>query len=336
MAIALNSVLQGTGQICGGTDSPALRLSPPFQIANVISLVYHSIRLSFAIDLPYKIALSVVADRAGLYDNRAGITEPERHFFFRLLVFIFGALPTVIKALAIHGDRVSCLLVLGFFIPFLGLEFIKWLAPPPTLSRLAEATRVQATRTPAEKKLGVTPFRQLVAYFALTIHINLCLETVNVALMKSIFEAKPLETNRFITRFSSLVAMVVPVSLKVYEWAPENMRSFLVMLTLFVGGIILFLIVVQELIGVWGHWSDIATNFLAITVTTTGTLAHFFVYLRSTSTTLCQLFDGEERHKQSFLEQWTALWTVGCIFLYYGYLYDPSGTYKPAWTDWLP
>ena len=121
VAIALNSVLQPTDQICGGTDSPALRLSPLFQIANAISLIHHSVRLSFAIGLPYRTALGVVAERAGLYENRSGITEPERHFYFRALVFIFGALPTLVKALAIQGDPVSYLLVLGFFVPFLVL-----------------------------------------------------------------------------------------------------------------------------------------------------------------------------------------------------------------------
>ena len=107
VALALNSVLQPAGQICGGTDSPALRLSPPFQIANTLSLIYRSVRLSFAIDLPFRTAVGVVAERAELYDIRSGITEPERHFFFRVLVFIFGALPAFIKALAIQGDRVS-------------------------------------------------------------------------------------------------------------------------------------------------------------------------------------------------------------------------------------
>ena len=106
VAIALNSVLQPAGQICGGTDSPALRLSPTFQIANAISLIYHSVRLSFAVGLPYRTALGVIVDRARLYERRSGNKEPERQFYFRLLVFIFCDLPTLVKALAIQGDRV--------------------------------------------------------------------------------------------------------------------------------------------------------------------------------------------------------------------------------------
>ncbi len=325
VALALNSVLQPAGQICGGTDSPALRLSPPFQIANALSLIYHSVRLSFAIGLPFRIALGVVAERARLYP------EPERQPLFRALVFVFGALPTLIKALAIRGDRVTYWLVLGFFVPFVVRELIERLAVPPTMPRLAEASRM-----PAEKRLAVDLFRLMVALLALAIHINLCLETLNLALMKSIFEAKPFKMNSFINKFSSLVATVASSPLKLYELAPKDKRSAQVALLLGIGSFILLYTTFLETIHIWGRWSEIATTVLAIAVATTGTLAHLFIYLRFTSTTLRQLFSGENRHKQKFMEQWVALWTVTCIFLYYGYLYDASGTYKPAWTEWLP
>ena len=211
------------------------------------------------------------------------------------------------------------------------LELIERLAKRPTLARLAEATRM-----PAEKKLAVIVFEMMVAPVALSVHVDFCLETVNLALMKSMFEAKPFKMNRFITKFSSLVAAVGPLSLKVYESAPRDMRSLLVVLTLGVGSIILLHITFIEILRIWGRWSEIATTVLAIAVASVGTLAHLFVYLRFTSTTLRQLFSGEDRHKQKFMEQWIALRTVTCIFLYYGYLYDASGTYKPAWTEWLP
>lgn len=325
VALALNSALQPAGQICGGTDSPALRLSPPFQITNALSLIYRSIRLSFAIGLPYRTALGIVAERARLYP------EPERQPFFRALVFVFGALPTLIKALAIRGDRVSYGLVLGFFVPFVVLELIERLAVRPTVDRLAEATRM-----PAEKRLAVDIFRMMVALLALAIHITICLETLNLALIKSIFEAKPFKLNSFINRFSSLVATVASSSLKLYESAPKDKRSLLVALSLSIGSFILLCTTFQVTINMWGRWSEIATTVLAVAVATTGTLAHLFLYLRFTSTTLRQLFSGKNRHKQKFMEQWVALWTVTCIFLYYGYLYDASGTYKPAWTEWLP
>ena len=331
VAIALNSVLQPAGRICGGTDSPALRLSPPFQIANAFSLIHHSVRLSFAIGLPFRIALGVVKEQAGLYDNRSGITEPERHFYFRMLVFIFGALPTLVKALAIRGDLVSCLLVLGFFVPFVVLESIERLAKPPTLARRAEATRM-----PAEKRIDVIPFRVMAAVFASMLHIDLCLETMRRALMKSMFEAKPFETSRIISGFSSLIAITVPMLLKFYESAPKDARPLLMFLLLINYSGLLLYITIDETIHMWGRWSEIATTILAIAVAITGTLAHLFVYLCFTSTTLRQLFSGENMHKQKFMEQWIALWTVACIFLYYGYLYDASGTYKPAWTEWLP
>ncbi|KAL8745667.1 MAG: hypothetical protein Q9190_002207 [Brigantiaea leucoxantha] len=331
VALALNSVLQPAGQICEGTDSPALRLSPPFQIANALGLIYHSVRLSFAIDLPFRIAVGVVAERAGLYYNRSGITEPERHFFFRALVFIFGALPALIKALAIQGDRVSYALALDFFIPFVVLELIERLAKRPTLARLAEATRM-----PAEKGLAVIVFKYMVVLLASSIHIDFCLETVNLALTRSMFEVELFKMNRFIARFSPLAAAVGSMSLKIYESAPKDTRSQLVVLILGTGSIILLHVSFLEIIRIWGRWSEIATTVLTIAIAITGTFAHLFVYLRFTSTTLHQLFSGENMHKQKFVEQWIALWTVTCTFLYYGYLYDASGTYKPAWTEWLP
>ena len=331
VAIALNSVLQPAGQICGGTDSPALRLSPPFQIANAISLIYHSVQLSFAIDLPFRTALGIVKEETELYKERSGITEPERHIYFRILVFIFGALPTMVKALAIQGDRVSYLLVLGFFVPFLVLESIEQLAKKSTPARRAEARTM-----PAKKKIDVMVFRVMTALFALTIHIGLCLETVKLALMKSMFEAKPFEMSRIIGGVSPLIAVTVPMSLKFYESAPSDARRLLVILLRIYGTVIPLFIATVETIRLWGRWSEFATTILAIAAAIFGTLAHLFVYLRFTSTTLRQFLSGENRYKQKFMEQWIALWTVTCIVLYYGYLYDASGTYKPAWTEWLP
>ena len=75
---------------------------------------------------------------------------------------------------------------------------------------------------------------------------------------------------------------------------------------------------------------------LTLALAITSTLTHLFLYLRFTSTKLRELFIGKNRHKQKFTEQWTALWTVACIFLHCGYLFDASVTYKPAWTEWLP
>lgn len=118
VALALNSLVQPAGKICGGTTSPALRLSPPFQVAKVISLIYHSVRLSFAIDQPFREVVGVVVEQASLYHD---ITEPERRSYFRVFVFIFGALPAFIEAMAIQGDPVSYCLALGFFVPYLAL-----------------------------------------------------------------------------------------------------------------------------------------------------------------------------------------------------------------------
>ena len=331
VAIALNSVLQPAGQICGGTESPALRLSPPFQIANAISLIYHSVRLSFAVGLPFRTALGVISDRARLYEKRSGKKEPERHFYFRLSVFVFGALPTLVKALAIQGDRVSSLLVLGYFVPFLVLESIELLREKPNIERLAEALRM-----PEKMNTDVIIFRLMMDFLALALHIELCLQALSLALMKSIFEATPSKMNGIIRGFSPIVAITIPISLKVYEKAPKDKRSPLVILILFVGSVLLLLKTTLESINMWGRWFEIATTILSIAFFTTGTLAHLLVYLRFTSTKLCQLFSGEDRHTRKFMEQWIALWTVACIILYYGYLYDASGTYKPAWTEWLP
>lgn len=187
--------------------------------------------------------MGVVAERAGLDYKPSGITEPERHFFPRVLVFIFGALPTVIKALALQRDRISYWLLLGFFIPFLILEFIERLAKPPTLARLANATRI-----PVQKKLGVTISRQMATLFALTFHNDLYLEIVNLALIKSIFKANPFKSNRFITRFSTLIAIIVPLSLEIYELALKDKRSQLAILSLSIDYLILFNTAFKEII----------------------------------------------------------------------------------------
>ena len=207
VALALNSLLQPAGKICGGTTSPALRLSPPFQIANALSLIYHSIRLSSAIDQPFREAVGAVVEQASLYH---GITEPERRSYFRAFVFLFGALPAFIKTMAIQGDWVSYCLALGFFVPYLLLEFIERLAKQPTWASRAEM--------PPEKIKGVTNFRQLVALLALGLHIYSCQVIMNFALMKSMFEAKSFEPNDIDT-FCPVVAFLGRVVLEIYDQA---------------------------------------------------------------------------------------------------------------------
>lgn len=182
----------------------------------------------------------------------------------------------------------------------------------------------------AEKNLAV------IALCALSIHVGFCLETMNLALMKSMSKAKPIQTNSFITKVSSVLASIGPLSLKSYELLPTDMRSQLVVFILSIGSLVLVLMTFQETLRMWGRWSGVVTTILALAVAITGTLAHLFVYLRCTSTTLRRLSNGENSHKQKFFEQWIALWTVTCFFLYYGYLFDASGTYKLAWTEWLP
>ena len=168
------------------------------------------------------------------------------------------------------------------------------------------------------------------------LHVYLCLETMKLALMKSIFEAKPFEMRVEISTFPALIAGFVTGSLKFYESAPKDDRPTVLFITLLYCGALLLFITIVGATQMWGRWSEIATSILAIAVAITGTFTHLFVYLRLTSTTLLQLFSGENRHNLKFMEQWIALWTVSCIFLYYGYLYDASGTYQPAWTWWLP
>ena len=324
VALALNSIVQPAGQICGGTDSPALRLSPPFQIANALSLIYHSVRLSYAIDQPFREAVGVVAEQAHLY---YGIAEPERRSYFRAYVFIFGALPAFIKAMAIQGDRLSYWLALGFFVPYLVLEFIDLLRKPPSWDSRADM--------PADTSLNVIVFRLFAAVLALGIHVDFCMEMIKSTLRKTILGTKAFEADTLISTIAPLIAIYGGGMLKFYEWAPKHMHFLLLGISLIVtfcllGGAFI------ETIKMWGRWSEVAITVLALTVAITGTLAHLFIYLRSTSIKPRQFISGENRHKQKFFEQWIALWTVTCIFLYYGYLYDASGTYKPAWTEWLP
>ena len=220
---------------------------------------------------------------------------------------------------------------MSYFVPFLVLETIKQLREKPTIERLAETLTM-----PEKKSTDVIIFRVMVGFLALALHIEVCLETLGLALMKSMFEAKPSKMNGIIRVFSLIVATTIPISLKAYEMAPKDRHSPLVILILFVGSGVLLNTTIMEARGMGARWSEIATTILSIAFTTTGSLAHLFVYLRFTSTTLRQLFSGEDRHTRKFMEQRTALWTVACIFLCYGCLYDASGTYKPSWTEWLP
>ena len=293
--------------------------------------MHHSVRLSYAKKVPFPTALRVVVRRAVLYQN---VREPESRSFFRAAVFVFGALPTMIKAVTIRGDRVSNWLVLAYFVPFVILELIQRVSELPTLARSAEATY----RMLKETNRAVVAFGLIAALFALAIHIDLCLETLDRALGKAMFGADPLswQNGQFIALFSALVAAVVSSSLEIYEFAPKDVRWQLLLITVGIRSVLVLHNSVLEVLQVLGHWSKLASTVSAIAFAITGTLAHSFVYLLFTSTTLSQFFRGEGERKQRFMEQWIALWTVACIFLYYGYLYNAAGTYQPAWTEWLP
>ena len=142
--------------------------------------------------------------------------------------------------MAIQGDRVSYCLALGFFVPCIVLESIDLLGNQPTWD--------SRTVMPAEKRDAVMVLGLMAAFFALALHIDLCLETMNFALKKSMFEAKLLEPSKFIKRFSPLVAAIGSAALKVYEMAPKDMRSQLVGITLFVGSSILLYAAVLDFI----------------------------------------------------------------------------------------
>lgn len=123
-----------------------------------------------------------------------------------------------------------------------------------------------------------------------------------------------------------------------YIWAPTD-RPLAVGIIQRSGDYILAALLVAHImptIVASGRWSEFATIPLAIAISIAGTSAHLAVYLSFKSTTLWRTFRGGSEHDQKLLEQSIALWTVVCIFVYYGLVYDASGTYKPAWTEWLP
>lgn len=332
VALALNSLVQPAGQICGGTDSPALRLSPLFQVANAFALVYYSVRLSFGRGLPLREAMGAVAEEARLYH---GTKAPERRFYFRAILFIISALPAFVKAMAIRGDPVSTGFALSFFVPFLVLECIQLLSKQPT--------RDSRTKMPSETMLWVTRnfeigFGAIVRLTAFTFHLGYCLETMKSALMRSMLAANTFQQNRSIAGLSSAVAGTSTMMLMVYESAPKQDRTVLLVLALssagcFVGSMA-FVNTITLSLG--RRQPEFSITTLAFIIASTGTLAHLSIYLCLTSTILHTLSSGEVRHKKRFFEQWIALWTVICIFLHYGYFYDASGTYKPAWTELLP
>ena len=108
--------------------------------------------------------------------------------------------------MAIQGDRVSYWLALGFFVPYLILEFIDLIWKQPRWDSRAEM--------PADAIRAVIMFRWITAMFALGIHVEFCLETIHFALRKSIFGAKALKANSFLTMFSPLIAVTGTFVLK--------------------------------------------------------------------------------------------------------------------------
>ena len=61
------------------------------------------------------------------------------------------------------------------------------------------------------------------------------------------------------------------------------MRSLLLGIILSINSVPLLYTAFLETIRMWGRSSEVATNVLTLTVAITGTLAHLFVYLPSTS-----------------------------------------------------
>ena len=152
IALALNSFTQPVGTICHISDSPALRLSPILSSINAASALVEVACLVLWWGLPIRKAARLVLRARhpilGLASPRVSgnaIREradighsPDRTWWFRLLVFVFGALPQAIKLSGLRGITVVHYLGGTYFLSFLIIEGLDLVAEKPVYTAEAE------------------------------------------------------------------------------------------------------------------------------------------------------------------------------------------------------
>ncbi|MCJ1229310.1 hypothetical protein MMC12_005975 [Toensbergia leucococca] len=149
VALGLNSFVQPAGIICGLSSSPIFRTCPLLSLFNAIAILVELVSLCSLGYAPRKAARLVMSKRSHASSSSPLVTNavigdkaPSRTWWLRLAVFVFGALPQMVKVIGFEGVPLTQTICAAFFVSFLVVEVVALAAEHPIQSNETEWTSV--------------------------------------------------------------------------------------------------------------------------------------------------------------------------------------------------
>ena len=345
VALGLNTFVQPGGKVLGfpAEYSRALRLSLILCIVDTLGVLY-SVAFFCYKTRSFKKGLALAARYRCLTEDAPAEPRLERTWWFRLLVFVPGALPQAVKILGMGGIPLTKVWGMAYLVSFLVLEGLDLLQP----------------RQPRDYHAFEPDAAVLDIYMWLLGFLAVCIQcqcfVVELFLLPSRLDIKcVLEPGRYLPELGgagrmvviiesgSVLVMFVPfVLVKVlYPLFNRTYRAlpgdFVVMIQigLSIPGVITYLVGLDNLFRRLSSCPPYL-RFLVLMELIVLFLGSFFLvwiwYEAALQIRWSRELFGLKR-REGFLPLLFAAWTIASIICYYMFIYDPSDTYKPPWTE---
>ena len=327
--IALNSMTQPAGSVFdyhGRDQCFALRSSPIVCASDAVFFLYCLIRQTVLVGSPHE-ALKLVVQHRYRNEDREGQTSAaklQQNFMFRLALFALGALPQVVKILSIRGTPLTTTMGLLYFVSFLILEVSVCFAP-----RSADGRHLRQIEDLSTHPGHATVERRLDTAI---VSINSILQTIPLgSAVYQIAKAIGARTWPYVLGLCFIALAPIVDSC----WLSNEKATMLQVMILVPNILSIFLsccllLPVGEAARSAESKSYLGLCIMVVIVVVAGVLTNQIYWTKA-------LVGKEMQTKQAdaSLGSLCVLWTLGTALLYYVFVYDPTGTYKPEWVNQL-
>lgn len=336
VALGLNTFTQSGAKVLGfpAEDSRALRLSPIVCIADALGVV-SSVAFFCYRSRSFKDGFTLAARYRGLTEDDPAEPRLERTWWFRLSVFALGALPQTVKILAMSGIPLTKFWGMAYLLSFLVLEGLDLLQP-----------RQHTDYHALEPDVAVLDrYMWLLGFLAVFIQCH-C-GVVEMFLMPSASDIRcglePGGGMAVIIESCSVLVMVAPFVLvrAAYPLFERTIRQLLgdlvemIQISLSISETTAYLVGLDTLFRRLSSCGPYLRFLGLMKLIALFHLSFFLVWIwyeAALQARWSREFFGLKR-REGFIPLLFAAWTIASIICYYMFIYDPSNTYKPPWTE---
>lgn len=343
VALGLNTFVQPGGKVLGlpAQYSRALRLSPIVCITDTLHVLFSVAFFCFR-TRSFKDGFTLAARYRRLTEEDPAEPKLERTWWFRFSVFAFGALPQAVKLLAMGGIPLTKIWGMAYLVSFLVLEGLDLLQP-----------RQHRDDHILERHVAVlNRGKRLPGFLAVLAQVFSFMLELNFIPSTFIFKCDTKRRNapplpEFGRVMNALIVMIVSMALLAFLTVPPSFFTFYFLFSHHVKMIqrCLFLLVVTAyLVGLGilfgGAKSTCLNTMVDLSLVPLVLFYTFFawVFLCQDTAFKSRWFREVSGVKPS--KRWEtsisllfAAGNIASIICYYMFIYDPSDTYKPPWTE---